>query len=104
MLVIVTSSKKRATPKSIRQTFPEVEPGDRPALPVGYRFGSSSRTDTAKGLLWITVENLGRLGAGLSMYTVNHRKFGAWRYTLPVGGKVTDYFSAQSVSGSVVAL
>ncbi|WP_244809163.1 phospholipase C, phosphocholine-specific [Streptomyces sp. So13.3] len=81
------------------QHFPEVEPGDRPALPTGYRFGSSSRTDTAKGLIWITVDNLGSLGAGLSMYTVNHRKFGAWRYTLPVGGSITDYFSAQAVSG-----
>ncbi|MDJ0343677.1 phospholipase C, phosphocholine-specific [Streptomyces sp. H10-C2] len=81
------------------QHFPEVEPGDRPSLPTGYRFGSSSRTDTAKGLLWITIDNLGTLGAGLSMYTVNHRRFGAWRYTLPVGGSVTDYFSAQSVSG-----
>ncbi|WP_269855626.1 phosphocholine-specific phospholipase C [Streptomyces sp. RPT161] len=83
----------------IVQSFPDVEPGDRPALPVGYRFGSSSRTDTAKGLLWITVDNLGHLGAGLSMYTVNHRQFGAWRYTLPVGGTVTDFFSAQAVSG-----
>ncbi|MCQ4042369.1 phosphocholine-specific phospholipase C [Streptantibioticus rubrisoli] len=83
----------------IVQTFPETEPGDRPALPIGYRFGSSSRTDPAKGLLWTTVDNLGRLGAGLSIYTVNHRAFGAWRYTLPVGGTVTDFFSAQAVSG-----
>ncbi|MER5636423.1 phospholipase C, phosphocholine-specific [Kitasatospora sp. NPDC002227] len=81
------------------QHAPEIEPGDRPALPTGYRFGSSSRTDTAKGLLWITLDNLGSLGAGISMYTVNFRKFGAWQYTLPVGGQVSDYFSALGVSG-----
>lgn len=33
------------------------------------------------------------------MYTVNFRKFGAWQYTLPAGGQVTDYFSALGVSG-----
>ncbi|TWF96669.1 phospholipase C [Kitasatospora viridis] len=81
------------------QQQPQVEPGDRPALPTGYRFGSSSRTDTSNGQLWITIDNLGTLGAGLSMYTVNHRQFGAWRYTLPVGGSVSDFFSALGVSG-----
>ena len=79
--------------------FPVTEPGDRTALPTGYRFGSSSRTDTSTGELWITVDNLGTLGAGLSMYTVNYRKFGAWQYTLPTGGTVSDFFSALSVSG-----
>lgn len=33
------------------------------------------------------------------MYTVNFRQFGAWRYTLPVGGTVSDFFSALGVSG-----
>ncbi|WP_329578549.1 phospholipase C, phosphocholine-specific [Kitasatospora sp. NBC_01250] len=81
------------------QKAPQVEPGDRPALPTGYRFGSSSRTDTTTGQLWITLDNLGTLGAGISMYAVNFRQFGAWRYTLPVGGTVSDFFSALGVSG-----
>lgn len=33
------------------------------------------------------------------MYTVNFRQFGAWRYTLPAGGTVSDFFSALGVSG-----
>jgi phospholipase C len=81
------------------QRVPVQESGDRPALPIDYRFATSSRTDVATGRLWIRVENSGDLGAGFAMYTVNHRKFGAWRYTVPAGGAVEDFFNAQSVSG-----
>ncbi|WP_406288810.1 phosphocholine-specific phospholipase C [Embleya sp. NBC_00896] len=83
----------------LAQQQPVQESGERPALPIDYRFATTSRTEADKGLLWIEVANTGRLGAGFSMYTVNHRQFGAWQYTVPAGGTVEDFFSAQGVSG-----
>ncbi|MDF3294012.1 phosphocholine-specific phospholipase C [Streptomyces silvisoli] len=78
---------------------PVQEPGTRPARPVGYGFDTTSWTDTGTGRLWIKVANTGTLGAGFSIYTVNHRGYGSWRYTAPVGGGFQDYFSALTYGG-----
>ncbi|MEE4546837.1 phospholipase C, phosphocholine-specific [Streptomyces sp. V4-01] len=78
---------------------PAQETGDRPARPLGYRFDTTSWTDTATGRIWFKTVNSGTLGAGFAAYTVNHRAFADWRYTCPVGGSVSDYFSAQTYGG-----
>ncbi|NUS56332.1 MAG: DUF756 domain-containing protein, partial [Streptomycetaceae bacterium] len=83
----------------IIQHQPGQESGDREGLPLAYAFATSSWTQSDNGTFWIKVANTGQLGAGFSMYTVNHRNFGAWQYTVPAGGSVQDYFSALGVSG-----
>ncbi|GAA4991374.1 phospholipase C, phosphocholine-specific [Yinghuangia aomiensis] len=83
----------------IIQHQPGQESGDREGLPLAYGFATSSWTQSDNGTFWIKVANTGQLGAGFSMYTVNHRNFGAWQYTVPAGGSVQDYFSALGVSG-----
>ncbi|GAA2338620.1 phosphocholine-specific phospholipase C [Dactylosporangium salmoneum] len=80
-------------------TMPAPEPGDRPANPIGYRFDTTSWTDTSTNRIWFKVVNAGTLGAGFTAYTVNYRSYQAWQYTCPAGGSASDYFSALTYGG-----
>ncbi|MYX25128.1 phospholipase C, phosphocholine-specific [Streptomyces sp. SID8381] len=82
-------------------TLPPQESGDRPALPLGYRFDTTSWTDAATGRIWFKTTGKGRLGGGFAAYTVNHRAFQQWRYTCAPGGSISDYFSAQTYGGGL---
>jgi phospholipase C len=82
-------------------TLPAQETGDRPALPVGYRFDTTSWTDTSTNRFWFKTVGLGSLGGGFAAYTVNHRTYADWRYTLPAGGSISDYFSALTYGGGL---
>ncbi|MCM2417984.1 phosphocholine-specific phospholipase C [Streptomyces sp. RKAG293] len=83
------------------QVAPVQESGSRPARRIGYGFDTTSWTETSTGRIWIKVVNTGTLGAGFAMYTVNYRTYDNWRYTVPVGGSVQDYFSAQTYGGGL---
>lgn len=80
---------------------PVQESGTRPARTVGYFFDTTSRTDTSTGRIWFTTVSRGTLGAAFAAYTVNHRAYDNWRYTLPAGGTISDYFSAQTYGGGL---
>jgi phospholipase C len=80
-------------------TRPPQESGDRPARQIGYRFDTTSWTDTSTNRIWFKAVNNGSLGAGFSAYTVNHRTYADWLYTCPVGGSISDYFSALTYGG-----
>ncbi|MEY9968555.1 phospholipase C [Streptacidiphilus sp. MAP12-16] len=86
-----------AAPSS--SSLPAPEPGDRPALPVGYRFDTTSWTDPATNRFWFKTVANGSLGGGFAAYTVNHRSYADWRYTCPAGGSISDYFSALTYGG-----
>ncbi|MFD0329244.1 phospholipase domain-containing protein [Streptacidiphilus monticola] len=79
--------------------MPGQESGDRPYQRIGYRFDTTSWTDTSTNRFWFKTVNNGALGGGFSAYTVNYRTFQAWRYTLPTGGSISDYFSALTYGG-----
>ncbi|MEW2516777.1 phosphocholine-specific phospholipase C [Actinacidiphila alni] len=83
------------------QAAPVQESGSRPARPVGYGFDTTSWTDTATGRIWFKTVATGTLGGGFAAYTVNHRTYDNWRYTLPAGGSISDYFSAQTYGGGL---
>ncbi|WP_235215559.1 phospholipase domain-containing protein [Phaeacidiphilus oryzae] len=78
---------------------PPQETGSRPAIPLGYRFDTTSWTDPATGRLWFKTVNSGSLGGGFTAYTVNHRAYAAWPYTCATGSSISDYFSALTYGG-----
>jgi phospholipase C len=78
---------------------PVQESGTRPARRIGYFFDTTSWTDTATGRIWFKTTATGALGGGFAAYTVNHRAYDNWRYTLAAGGSISDYFSAQTYGG-----
>ncbi|MFC1438811.1 phospholipase C, phosphocholine-specific [Streptacidiphilus sp. N1-10] len=80
-------------------TLPAQESGDRPALPIGYRFDTTSWTDTSTNRIWFKTVANGSLGGGFTAYAVNHRTYAAWRYTCAAGGSISDYFSALTYGG-----
>ncbi|WP_043513961.1 MULTISPECIES: phosphocholine-specific phospholipase C [unclassified Actinoplanes] len=80
-------------------TLPGQETGDRPANPIGYRLTTTSWTDTATNRFWFKTVNSGSIGAGLTAYTVNFRKYQTWQYTAAAGATVSDYFSALTYGG-----
>ena len=80
-------------------TLPAQETGDRPALPLGYVFNTTSWTVTSTNRLWFETVNAGTLAGNFTVYAVNHRTFQAWNLTCPVGGSMTDYFSAKTYGG-----
>ncbi|WP_433887514.1 phosphocholine-specific phospholipase C [Streptomyces sp. CA-111067] len=80
---------------------PVQESGTRPARRVSYFFDTTSWTDTATGRIWFKTVSRGTLGAGFAAYTVNYRSYDNWRYTLPAGGSISDYFSAQTYGGGL---
>ncbi|MFD0577013.1 phospholipase domain-containing protein [Dactylosporangium darangshiense] len=79
--------------------MPAPESGDRPANAIGYRFTTTSWTDTTTNRFWFKVVNNGTLGAGFTAYTVNYRTYQAWNYTCPTAGSASDYFSALTYGG-----
>ncbi|WP_256069936.1 MULTISPECIES: phospholipase domain-containing protein [unclassified Streptomyces] len=80
---------------------PVQESGTRPARPLGYGFDTTSWTDTSTGRIWFKTVATGTLGGGFTAYTVNYRGYDNWRYTLPSGGSISDYFSAQTYGGGL---
>ena len=82
-------------------TTPAQEAGDRPALPIGYRFDTTSWTDTSTNRFWFKTVANGSLGGGFAAYAVNHRTYADWRYTCPAGGSISDYFSALTYGGGL---
>ncbi|WP_328465430.1 phosphocholine-specific phospholipase C [Streptomyces sp. NBC_00448] len=79
--------------------LPAQESGDRPAQPLGYVFDTASWTDTSTNRIWFETDNAGTLAGSFTAYTVNHRTFQAWNLNCPVGGSLTDYFSAKTYGG-----
>ena len=79
--------------------LPAQESGDRPALPLGYVFNTTSWTDTSTNRIWFQTVSAGTLGGGFTAYTVNDRTFAAWQYTCAAGGTISDYFSAKTYGG-----
>ncbi|MDI5962434.1 phosphocholine-specific phospholipase C [Streptantibioticus silvisoli] len=78
---------------------PVQEAGTRPARTVDYFFDTTSWTDTSTGRIWFKTTGTGSLGGGFTAYTVNHRSYDSWSYTLTAGGSISDYFSAQTYGG-----
>ena len=79
--------------------LPAQESGDRPALPIGYVFNTTSWTETSTNQIWFQTVNAGTLGGAFTAYTVNYRTYDGWMYTCPVGGTISDYFSAYTYGG-----
>ncbi|WP_328470415.1 phosphocholine-specific phospholipase C [Streptomyces sp. NBC_00448] len=78
---------------------PVQEQGTRLARRIDYFFDTTSWTDTSTGWIWFKTVGTGALGGAFSAYAVNHRTYGSWQYTLPAGGNISDYFSAQTYGG-----
>ena len=83
--------------------LPTQEPGVRPARALPYEIQVNGRIDTAAGRYYLDFHNDGDAGVGINVYAGN-RTDGPWYYTLDAGRELSDYWSAQSVTGGLYDL
>ncbi|WP_028536869.1 phosphocholine-specific phospholipase C [Paludibacterium yongneupense] len=69
------------------------EAGVRPARALPYRLQVDGRCNSADGRFWLDFINTGRAGVALTVNAGN-RLDGPWYYTLTVGARLSDYWSA----------
>lgn len=85
------------------QTLPRQETGQRPARAVPYELFVNGRMDGAAGKYWLDLSNSGTVATVFQVHAGN-RTDGPWVYTVEAGKKLSDYWSAVTVTQGIYDL